>query len=157
MRHPEEAAAARYVRGFALEVGCGSNPTSGVAVTLDHTPGGEAGAAGGQEGEISRAGVCGEMDALPFPDGTFDTLVARHVLEHHPDTLGVLREWRRVADRLVVICPDQETYPGNTLALDPTHRACFTRAQLLKLVEQIYDRAWAARCVPNWSFVLVTE
>lgn len=157
MTHPEEAAAVRHLEGRCLEVGCGSNPTPGVHVTVDRTPRGHAGVAGGQRGEISRAGICAEMDALPFRDGAFDTLVARHLLEHHADTLAVLEEWRRVARRLVVICPDQERYPGNTLDLDPTHRACFAPQQLLALTLRLWTRAWTSRVVPAWSFILVAE
>lgn len=157
MTHPEEAAAVRHLRGYTLEVGCGGNPTPGVHVTVDLTPRGDRGVAGSQLGEISGAGVCARMDALPFRNGVFDTLLARHTLEHDPDTLGVLEEWRRVAGRLVVICPDQERYPGNTVGLDPTHRACFTPEQLNRLVLRLWTEAWTARCVPAWSFLLVAE
>lgn len=156
-RHPEEAAASRHLEGYSLEIGCGSRPTPGVHVTVDRTPRGHRGVAGSQEGEISRAGVCADMDDLPFRSRTFQTLVARHTLEHHEDTLGVLREWARVAGRLVVICPDQQRYPGNTIELDPTHRACFTRSQLAALVQHVFERVWTAPCVPAWSFLLVAE
>lgn len=157
MTHPEEAASLRQLSGYTLELGCGGNPTPGVHVTVDHTPRGAAGVAGSQAGQISRADVCAEMHALPFAPGTFDTLLARHLLEHHPDTLGVLEEWRRVARRLVVVCPDQERYPGNTIDLDPTHRACFTPGQLSALVLRLWPSAWTARVVPAWSFILVAE
>lgn len=157
MIHPEESAVLRYLSGYALEIGCGSNPTPGVHVTLDVTPAGSEGVAGSQLGQVSRAGVCGEMDQLPFRDGTFETLVARHVLEHHFDTLSVLREWHRVANRLVVVCPDQARYPGNTLDLDPTHEACFTPRQLRALTRTLWRRVWTAPCVPAWSFLLVAE
>lgn len=157
MTHPEEAAAVRHLRGYVLEVGCGGNPTPGVQVTVDHTPRGARGVAGSQAGEVSVAGVCAVMRALPFRDGVFDTLVARHVLEHDPDTLGVLEEWRRVAERLVVICPDQRNYPGNTVALDPTHQACFTPSQLVLLTRRLWREVWTSRCVPAWSFLLVAE
>jgi methyltransferase family protein len=157
LTHPEETAARRHLEGYAVEVGCGDNPTPGVQVTVDHTPRGQLGTAGSQEGRTSDAGVCARMDALPFRSGAFDTLLARHTLEHHPDTLGVLEEWRRVATRLVVICPDQERYPGNTLHLDPTHRVCFTPDQLQALVRRLWTRVWTTRCVPAWSFLLVAE
>lgn len=154
--HPEAAAVVDRLRhALVLEVGCGSSPTPGVTVTLDHTPGGATGDAGVEAGQRSAAGVCGDMAALPFRDDSFDALVARHVLEHHPDTLLVLSEWSRVARDVIVVVPDQETYAGSTVALDPTHEAAFTPRQLahlagragLKLVD--FDRP-----VPAWSFLL---
>ncbi|MEM7268167.1 MAG: class I SAM-dependent methyltransferase [Pseudomonadota bacterium] len=33
---------------------------------------------------------------LPFPDSSFDRLIATHVLEHMPDPTAVLTEWSRV-------------------------------------------------------------
>jgi ubiquinone/menaquinone biosynthesis C-methylase UbiE len=33
---------------------------------------------------------------LSYPDGSFDRLIATHVLEHLPEPVSVLREWNRV-------------------------------------------------------------
>lgn len=156
--HPEERFCFDNLSGFTLEVGCGDRPTPGVSVTLDHIPSGGRGVAGSQKGRISRAQVCADMEALPFRSGAFESLVARHLLEHHPDTVGVLAEWGRVADRLVLVCPDQDAYYGSTVALDPTHRAAFTPDQLSELVEQLGMRVSKQECpVDNWSFALVAE
>lgn len=156
--HPEEAAAVEWMTGRTVEVGCGSNPTPGVEVTIDRTPAGQQGTAGVEAGKVSVASLTGEMCDLPVGDGWFGTLVARHVLEHHPDTLAVLREWSRVARRLVIICPDQRNYPGNTIALDPTHAAAFTPHQLLALAQHAGLRCITLKpVIPNWSFLLVAE
>lgn len=45
----------------------------------------------------------GEADALPFPDGTFTAVSARHMLYHVPDIPAALREFARV------------TVPGGTI------------------------------------------
>ena len=125
---------------------------------MDQHAAGVAGTDGCEEGQISRAQLAARMHALPFRDGAFKTLLARHTLEHHADTLRVLREWARVARRLVIVCPDQASYPGNTVQLDPTHRAAFTSLQLAHLanhaglVVRIVQPA-----VPNWSFLLVVQ
>lgn len=152
-QHPEAVWAANYVRDRTLEVGCGGYPTPGVTWTVDQHPRGMQGVAGNQQGVISQADVGGRMDELPFRDGAFYTLVARHVLEHHGDTLAVLREWRRVARRLVVVCPNQRDYPSSTIALDPTHQVAFTPRQLHYLAEHA---GWYTRRieypVENWSF-----
>lgn len=156
--HPEEQFCLDHLRGRVLEVGCGDRPTAGVHVTVDHIPQGSRGVAGSQKNRISKAQVCAEMEALPFRNGAFGTLVARHLLEHHSDTAGVLAEWGRVADRLVLVCPDQEHYYGNTVHLDPTHRAAFTPDQLADLVKQLGMRVSSRQQpVSNWSFALVAE
>jgi len=157
MTHPEEAAAVRHMVGRTVEVGAGSNPTPGVDVTVDHTPAGQPGDAGCELGQTSTAMVTADMAHLPFDDGEFDTLIARHILEHHPDTLTVLREWARVAHRLVVICPDQGTFDGNTIRLDPTHCAAFTKYQLAALARHVGLDPTTTPVIAGWSFLLVAE
>lgn len=38
----------------------------------------------------------GAAEALPFAEGALDFLLASHVIEHMPDTIGTLGEWTRV-------------------------------------------------------------
>jgi SAM-dependent methyltransferase len=143
-----------------LEIGPGGHPTpwTGPYVSLDHTPTGAPGTAGSEAGVVCTATHQGEMHDLPFADESFDALVARHVIEHHPDTLTVLHEWRRVlraGGTLVVVTPDQATYPRSTIAMDPTHVACFTRDQLAALVRHAgFGDTETAEAHPQWSFLL---
>lgn len=51
----------------------------------------EAGEAGSVRFRVADANA-----ALPFEDGTFDALLCIDSMNHFPDRLGVLREWRRV-------------------------------------------------------------
>lgn len=52
-----------------------------------------------------------DMTFLPYPDGNFDLLFCRHVLEHSPMPLVTLMEWRRVAASwLLLVLPAHETY-----------------------------------------------
>lgn len=145
------------ITGRTVEIGAGSSPVPGVAVTVDHRVGGDG--PGCEEGKQTRPDVCADMGALPFRDGAFDTLVAVHLLEHDPDTTGVLAEWARVAGRLVIVCPDQEHYAGNTFDLDPTHRACFGPAQLGALVCRVRpgQRVEVSPVIPRWSFIVTTQ
>lgn len=52
-----------------------------------------------------------DMSFLEYPDGAFDLIFARHVLEHSPMPLLTLMEWHRVAATwLCVILPNAVAY-----------------------------------------------
>jgi hypothetical protein len=158
MSDPEEALARYWMSGRTVEIGAGHNPTPGVDITMDHTLPGQLGTAGCEEGFATKAMVCGDMARLPFADKSFDTLIGRHILEHHVDTLAVLREWGRVTNKMIIVCPDQQRYPGNTVKLDPTHEACFTEWQLVALMQHVgFDTIHVGPATADWSFVLVAK
>jgi len=51
------------------------------------------------------------IQALPFADGEFDTVVCTHTLEHVQDIVGAIAELRRVTgQRLIVVVPKQRSY-----------------------------------------------
>lgn len=52
---------------------------------------------------LDAAMVCGSAEALPYPDDTFDLVLALEVLEHVPDPSAVLREVARVGTGAVVL------------------------------------------------------
>jgi ubiquinone/menaquinone biosynthesis C-methylase UbiE len=57
-------------------------------------------------GDRAVHGSFADIAALPYPDDTFDLVLAIEVLEHVPDPEAALREIRRVAtDALVVSVP----------------------------------------------------
>jgi SAM-dependent methyltransferase len=59
--------------------------------------------------------VVAKADDLPFTDGSFDFVLASHVLEHVPDPIHALGEWVRVASRYVFVIlpqPDNEWNAG---------------------------------------------
>ncbi len=151
----EQAAAHHHLVGRTVEIGAGSSPVPGVRYTVDHRTNRDG--VGVEEGKWARPDVCADMAALPFRTGSFDTLVAIHLLEHAYDTLSVLSEWARVADKLVIVCPDQEHFEGNTLGLDPTHRACFTPDQLGALMRHVMAGVEVGPCIPRWSFLAVAH
>lgn len=50
-------------------------------------------------------------EKLPFPDGSFDTVVCTHTLEHVIDLQQSLQELRRVAQRrLIIVVPRERPY-----------------------------------------------
>lgn len=85
-----------------------------------------------------------DATALPVRSHSFDTVVAFETLEHVPDPLDALVEWRRVARcGLVVSVPDTTPLPwGPTAGLahhhfvDRTHVNFFTEGTLVSLVEE---------------------
>lgn len=51
------------------------------------------------------------MEILPFPDNSFDTVVSTHTLEHVKDLPAAMRELRRVTRRrLILVTPKQRPY-----------------------------------------------
>jgi len=53
----------------------------------------------------------GDMEDLPFPDHSFDTVVSTHTLEHVQNLPASMKELRRVARRrLILVTPRQRPY-----------------------------------------------
>jgi ubiquinone/menaquinone biosynthesis C-methylase UbiE len=99
---------------------------------------------------------------LPFPDDSFDLVLAIEVLEHVPDPALALRELRRVARRDVVLSVPREPIWraanmargkyfsdwGNT----PGHIQHWTRAQFVELVGAHLDVVTVRSPMP-WTMV----
>lgn len=55
--------------------------------------------------------VAAPIEALPFPDGHFDTVICTHVLEHILDIHAAIAELRRIcARRLLIVVPLEREY-----------------------------------------------
>ncbi len=55
--------------------------------------------------------VIGNIERLPFQDGTFDTVVCTHTLEHVQHIFAAVSELRRVAKRrMIIVVPKQRPY-----------------------------------------------
>lgn len=149
--------------GRVLEVGCGHRKTAPTFVGVDLVPGGGRGGAGQEawSGHYSQADLAASGQRLPFPDASFDYVVARHNLEHYVDPFLALREWRRVLasrGRVVAVVPDEEGWVGRTLDLDPTHYHAFTVSFGRSLFQAAGYRVLRAEvCVPSWSLIFVAE
>jgi SAM-dependent methyltransferase len=84
-------------------------------------------------GGTVRVDVVAPGDELPFPADSHDFVFASHVIEHFPDPIKALYEWRRVASRyVVVIAPHRDrTFDADrplttTAELLERHRSGFT-------------------------------
>ena len=114
--------------GRTLDVGCSIGATVGACRDLGWNASGV---------DISQAAVdfcrgngldCYKIDGaeLPFEDDTFDLVTNWHVIEHVPDVLATLAEWRRVLK------------PGGTLMIE-TPASNYLRAKIMK---QKYLKFW---------------
>lgn len=99
-----------------LDVGCGQGQAFPV---LQEYAGRVEGVTLGTDADICRREgyqvYNADMSFLPYRDGEFDLIFARHVLEHSPMPLLTLMEWQRVSKQwmlLVMPNPDHYGYSG---------------------------------------------
>jgi SAM-dependent methyltransferase len=160
--HPERLAVLAHVTGErVIEIGCGPRKTDERFIGVDLTPRGVDGSVGNAEGRASQAEICADGQLLPIRNGVFDCVVARHNLEHYVNTIAVLREWQRVLSpggRGIFVVPDEGSFPGRTVELDPTHYHSFDGPYLTQLLELL---GWTVivcePCVENWSIIVVAQ
>jgi SAM-dependent methyltransferase len=107
--------------GRVLDLGCGVGhsfqllaPRETVGMDLD------AAALEGQERET----VVGDMRRIPFPDGTFESVLSVHSIEHVPDPERALAEVGRVLQpggTAVFLTPNRLTFGRPDEIIDPYH------------------------------------
>ncbi len=158
--HPERLAVLPYCSaGRGIDVGCGYRKSSDNCIGVDLTPRGELGTAGVVKGRASVADITASADALTmFGDGELDFVVARHNLEHYVDVIKTLDEWKRLLKPggvMAVVLPDERAL--NTIALDPTHKHCFTPDSFDRYMRLIggFEKVKSEVVVEKWSFVAV--
>jgi ubiquinone/menaquinone biosynthesis C-methylase UbiE len=76
--------------------------------------------------------VRGDVGRLPFPDGHFDMVISRSVIEHLEEPVQVFREFSRVlkpGGKVVVITPNKYDYVSVIASLTPyrLHRSLVSR------------------------------
>ena len=74
---------------------------------------------------------------LPFAGGSFDIVIAQHVIEHLQRPDDVLREWKRVLapEGVVAVATPNALYPDPAIFEDPTHHRIYSLAGLRTLFE----------------------
>ena len=111
---------------------------------------------------LDAAMTTGSAEALPFPDRSFDLVLALEVLEHVPDPAAVLSEIARVGSGAVVLSvPWEPVWRAGNLARGrylralgntPGHVQHFGRRRFRRLVARHLEVRSVRRPVP-WTFV----
>lgn len=74
---------------------------------------------------------------LPFKTGSFDIVYANHVLEHLENPLNALKEWRRVARKVIVLTPDLR---GIMAEERTSHMYTWSRWSLENLLRKVFKK-----------------
>lgn len=147
-----------YVEGkTVLEVGCGGVKTVERSIGVDWIEPGET--VPHLHGEKSVADIIASADELPIENAHVDAIIARHILEHLPNTVKALKEWNRVLKmdgQLIIAVPDQEQC--NSIPLNPEHVHAFTQSSLKDLLELLGFKVSSSEKTGNHiSFVCVAK
>lgn len=128
----------KIVGNKILELGCGMRKTVPEAVGLDRVPKGEE-IPGVKEGLISLADIVADAGGpLPIESAAYDTIIARHVMEHLVDPTTSVREWGRVlrhGGRLIIAVPNHEL--RNSIPMNIEHVHAWTPNSLRVFMESL--------------------
>jgi SAM-dependent methyltransferase len=84
------------MRFKTLDVGCGSHPKGHVNIDVNRTI---------TKQKRVPTFILADAQNLPFRDSCFSLIYACHVIEHLPNPLQALREWKRVAGSVEIYTP----------------------------------------------------
>ncbi len=79
--------------------------------------------------------ISGDVCRLPFKSSSFDGVLASHILEHVPNDLEAIKEFRRVLRGGGVLIAEAPT-PYHGAEADPTHVRSYTIESFRKLAER---------------------
>lgn len=131
-----EMCAKNVVGDSVLELGCGARKTVPGAIGVDRVPKGDQ-IPGVAPNLQSKADICADAQGpLPLESGQFDTVIARHVLEHIVNDVDAVKEWGRVlkqSGRLIIAVPNHEL--RNTIPMNFEHVRAWTPKSLKTFME----------------------
>ena len=139
-----------------VDLGCANNKTVPNAVGVDWI----------KKGDpvpflnaVSEADVQADAEQrLPFEDGSQDTLIARHFLEHCLDPIESLREWKRVVKsggRIILAVPNEEVL--KSIPLNGEHLHAYNAKSLFNLGAAVGLKPMKVDATTSGSIVAVFE
>lgn len=121
---------AKYLKGFGLDLGCGSERIAPHALGVDIS------------GEAAQLHLdLGKDNSLRlFADDQFDFVFSSHLLEDMFDTEGCLREWWRVvkpSGYMILYLPHKDLYPNvGQPGANPNHKKDFRPEDILTIMHK---------------------
>lgn len=92
--------------------------------------------------DIERGYECLDVQAsathLPFKDKAFDGLKASHILEHVPDPLSAIREFKRVAHQVIIDVPTLNAYRYHATE-SQEHIYSWSKSSFKHFLELVFD------------------
>lgn len=108
-----------------LDLACGFQKTHPKAIGVDRVPGGEIIPLFYDVPKESVANVVADVSIpLPFEEGQYDGVIARHIIEHIPDMVSTIKNWMKpikVGGKLVIATPNDKVINGIPLSADHVH------------------------------------
>jgi len=119
-----------------LELGCGATKTVPQAVGVDRVPKGQP--IPHLHGALSVADIVGDVSGhLPIGHfELFDTVIARHILEHVLDSIATINLWKsyiKIGGKMIIAVPDERV--TSSIPLNIEHCHAFTPGSLENLME----------------------
>ena len=144
----------KYASGNIVEIGCGDKKTVTDSVGIDIVP--KDCLIPGLHNRHSVADYIGDVQKeLPVEKGFFETVIARHVLEHMVDPVEAIKNWGDVLKqegRLIIAVPDHEK--RNTIPMNYQHVHAYTKESLSKFMNSLgWKTSSLEDCDNHVSFV----
>lgn len=146
--------------GVVLDVGCGGKKIHPKAVGVDIRSSGKLGV-GYNATVASAADVdCDASNLDRFKDGSVDTILVKHLLEHILDLPKAINEWRRVlkdSGKLIIVVPDWRYCEA--ISCDPSHVHAFTPESLSSIIESVggFKITNTENVTPGYQIVMSCE
>jgi SAM-dependent methyltransferase len=107
-----------------------------------------------------RETVVADMRDLPFADGSFESVLASHSIEHVPDADRVLSEVRRVlapGGTAVFVTPNRLTFARRDVIIDPYHYVEYDPDELRVLCERYFRSTRVLGIMGSERYRMVVE